>query len=359
MAENEITKIAKVSEETKAKIRSTSAQSLPNNPSAHGMTADQIKAAFYKPIIDGEKSLIEELDRVVDEANASFAACDERIGGLEEETKTLEEKASALERTADTLADGVDALHDGKLDRISRGAGEGIAAYVENNQGQSELYKVTYLPSPNSIAGRNSQGYMACVTPSAGDQYAANIGFVRGQLAPIVEKADTQNERIDEQSTRIESLATQVLGNARSYVIEGLEALSSLLAGRWTVGETSYSADALVTGDNILLLQKNVPDFWFEATSDTSREAETYTYTDAEGNERTYVLRVWSQVGTSQAGLLHILESDYTVIEGYSKSASRSASEAAASAKEARESAENLKAEFDAYVEEILLGGAW
>ena len=225
MAENEITKIAKVSEETKAKIRSTSAQSLPNNPSAHGMTADQIKAAFYKPIIDGEKSLIKELDRVVDEAN-------------------------------EALENGLAALSDRKLDRISRGAGEGIAAYVENNQGQTELYKVTYRPSPNSIAGRNSQGYMACVTPSAGDQYAANIGFVRGQLAPIVEKADTQNERIDEQSTRIESLATQVLGNARSYVIEGLEALSSLLAGRWTVGETSYSADALVTGDNILLLQK-------------------------------------------------------------------------------------------------------
>ena len=351
--------IEKTNEAVRYAIRRASAQHLPDNPSARGMKAEEIKRAFYAPITNASNSLLSELDRVVDEVNASFAACDERIGGLEEETKTLEEKASALERTADTLADGVDALHDGKLDRISRGAGEGIAAYVENNQGQTELYKVTYLPSPNSIAGRNSQGYMACVTPSAGDQYAANIGFVRGQLVPIIEKADTQNERIDEQSTRIESLATQVSGNARSYVIEGLEALSSLLAGRWTVGETSYSADALVTGDNILLLQKNVPDFWFEATTDTSRKAQTYTYIDAEGNETVYVLRVWSQVGASQAGLLHILESDYTVIEGYSKSASRSASEAAASAKEARESAENLKAEFDAYVEEILLGGAW
>ena len=119
------------------------------------------------------------------------------------------------------------------------------------------------------------------------------------------------------------------------HVIEDLSVLSQLLGGRWRktgAGGYHLSSD-LISGDNILIVQRDVPDFWFEQTGYGTPE--TYTYTDADGNETVYPLVVYEYAGEGetpyrQLGLLHILESDYTVIEGYSKSASQSAREAAA-----------------------------
>ncbi len=64
-----ITKINKTSAETKSAIQRKSAQSLPNNPSERGYSAEEIKRRFYQPIIDAANSAITEIDRVVDEAN--------------------------------------------------------------------------------------------------------------------------------------------------------------------------------------------------------------------------------------------------------------------------------------------------
>ena len=64
-----IRKINKTSAETKSKISRKSAQTLPNNPSGQGYSAEEIKRRFYQPIIDATNSAISEVDRVVDEVN--------------------------------------------------------------------------------------------------------------------------------------------------------------------------------------------------------------------------------------------------------------------------------------------------
>lgn len=64
--------INNISDQTKAEIKRKSAFSLPNRPSAEGMKADEIKKAFYTPIIDNAYSLIGEIDRVINEANKTF-----------------------------------------------------------------------------------------------------------------------------------------------------------------------------------------------------------------------------------------------------------------------------------------------
>ena len=62
-------KIKKVSADTKAAIRRKSAYTLPNNPTDSGYKADDIRRAFWQPVVDISQSAIAEVDRVVDEIN--------------------------------------------------------------------------------------------------------------------------------------------------------------------------------------------------------------------------------------------------------------------------------------------------
>ena len=62
-------KINKVSNITKDAIKRKSAYSLPDRPSDMGMKPEDIKRAFWQPVVDVTSSAISEIDRVVDEAN--------------------------------------------------------------------------------------------------------------------------------------------------------------------------------------------------------------------------------------------------------------------------------------------------
>ena len=68
----EFTKLNKVSAETRNAITRKSAQTLPNNPSERGYSAEEIKRRFYQPILDAANSALSEIDRLVDEANTAF-----------------------------------------------------------------------------------------------------------------------------------------------------------------------------------------------------------------------------------------------------------------------------------------------
>ena len=61
--------INKTTTETKNKIKANSVIALPNRPQ---IPAEQLKQAFVKPIVDTSNSLIQELDRIVEETNAEL-----------------------------------------------------------------------------------------------------------------------------------------------------------------------------------------------------------------------------------------------------------------------------------------------
>lgn len=88
-------KIESIGEEKLAKIKAASAYSLPINPSERGMTPEQIKARFYKPILDQGLSALSELERVIGEINAAIAVLETLLGGGSvgkgEEKKALED----------------------------------------------------------------------------------------------------------------------------------------------------------------------------------------------------------------------------------------------------------------------------
>lgn len=73
--------INKITTEKELAIRRKSAASAPTRPSSMGMTASDVKAIFYGPMMDDTDSIKSEINRIVDEANADLNATTVAISG--------------------------------------------------------------------------------------------------------------------------------------------------------------------------------------------------------------------------------------------------------------------------------------
>ena len=128
--------INKVSENTKEAIKRKSAYSLPNRPSEQGMKPDEIKQAFYKPIVDSQFSTLTELDRVVDEVNDEF----DNLPAVAKSGKLSDATEDSSHRT---VSDTEKSTWNGKQDSISdlstirSGAGAGATALQPGAIGDS------------------------------------------------------------------------------------------------------------------------------------------------------------------------------------------------------------------------------
>ena len=262
--------IKKISDEKREQIANASAKTLPNNPTGRGMTPDEIRSRFWEPIISSGKSLADEIDRVVEEANTE-------MGNLETE---IEDEASARK--------SADSEHDRRI-------AENETAINDLEKNKVDENDVSSSADANTIAKRTSKGTLVVnVSDNDGSSTAVNKGYMQSKLDEITS-----------------SFQTQIEGKSRTFVIADINTLNELLSGRWEMGSETYDDDYLRTGDTILCIDTDLPDFWFERTTDTSRVPETFVYTDESGNERTITLRVLGyDNGGTQVGLLHILESN-------------------------------------------------
>ena len=164
--------------------------------------------------------------------------------------------------------------------------------------------------------------------------------------ANAVSVANTAKNQSDATQTNLINLSAQVQGIGRSYVVPDFLTFINFLNSRTSITLSEdrngngineayyiYVSD-LKTGDNIIIAEQGVPDFWFE--KNTARNYGTYTYNGTE-----YSL-------SATGGGAHILETDYTVIEGYATSAGASAN----IAKDAEGKAENHRTWASAYAAE-------
>ena len=170
---------------------------------------------------------------------------------------------------------------------------------------------------------------------------------VKGSVNYAVSTANTAKEQSDLVRTNLINLSAQVQGIGRSYVVpDFLYFIDFLKSTKCVELKEDRNGDGVVetykvyisdlkTGDNIIIVETGVPDFWFEKNSALS-SFDTYTHNDTK-----YTLS--ATAGGATIGCAHILETDYTVIEGYSTSASASAKEAADSALEAKEAEANVE----------------
>ena len=171
------------------------------------------------------------------------------------------------------------------------------------------------------------------------DELDTSAKTLAGAIVEVNEIAKKARDRANTNETRLVSIDAQLQGVGRSYAIDDFNLFDKFLKGTYSVAvredrngdgydETYYiTASDLKTGDNVLLAELNVPDFWFEKTDKPSDK--TYTY---EGTE--YYLNAYN--GSSVVGVFHILETDYQVIQSAAMSASKSAEDAAESAKDAK-----------------------
>lgn len=96
-------KINPVSAETKSAISRKSAQTLPNNPSERGYSAEEIKRRFYQPILDAANSALAEIDRVVNEANITFSQVSDELDNFIDTTRITEAYKVELDNTSWSL----------------------------------------------------------------------------------------------------------------------------------------------------------------------------------------------------------------------------------------------------------------
>ncbi|MBQ7397222.1 MAG: hypothetical protein IJW09_00170 [Clostridia bacterium] len=125
--------VAPISEEAIAAMRRKSAASLPDDPSAAGMKANEIRKKFWSPVLGDTHSLFAELDRVIGEINAALGnqtgISDEQAAAIAEldnllieltkkaaelqaQTETLGADAAELEQKTQELAAAAEALEE-------------------------------------------------------------------------------------------------------------------------------------------------------------------------------------------------------------------------------------------------------
>ena len=242
----------KVSEEMIINIGNKSAKTLPDRPSGRGMTPDKIKEAFFAPIVDSEKSIVTEINRIVEmissAINVIVGQANDDIGGTY--NQLLSEIASREEGDAwcaKAITDLIVRLEDLKayVDSGDDNLDLKIRANAEEIDKKIDKSSARFDTAAQSIAKRTDSGELFVETKDGGNEKGA------------VNKAYL--------SKTVGVLEAQIAGKTRSYVINGVSDLKYETDGLSTI------ADKLRTGDNVYLLESDVPDFWFEETTDESK----------------------------------------------------------------------------------------
>jgi len=370
-------KIKKTSEQSRAKLRRASAQSLPDRPTAAGMKPDDLRRALWNPMLGEELSLLSEQDRIVDETNKALSEVEDaieserasRVAAINDEWRARvladNDERADRERAIDELGqheDAREAAHDAEEASYREGIAAELDARVKvipsermpGIYGQvgetTQLYPLEFAPLPrNTVVMRSPNGCIYTETDDEEYEIYDDVNHLAvGKRYRVVNIKYLQDELKKSVTPRLDALETALSGTARSYVIEDLAELSQLVNGELL----DFDVFDLITGDNILLRQKDAPDFWFEsARGKAAAQAPVYTHTeyDGEGNvisKTDYRLSVI--VGDEQIGVLHVLESDYSLIEGKAISAGKAAQEAQAAAQEAQAAIDDAQGKADA-----------
>lgn len=178
------------------------------------------------------------------------------------------------------------------------------------------------------------------VRDEAIDESKLSVG-VQDRLNVLEENSREAFERIAANHVNITGITAQVAGIGRSYAVPTFLDFIGFIKGEKSIvfsedrngdgiAETiTIRVGDLITGDNLLIIEENVPDFWFEKDS-SGANVEEYTY---EGT--TYSLRALKDGVTY--GSMHILEGDYTLIVDKAMAAGQSAADAKVSEEKAEQ----------------------
>lgn len=189
--------INKTTPEMRDKIRRKTVIVMPDRPSERGFHAAAIKDALSKPICGEDNSVLAELDRVVDEANAILSPLSETVRELDEEYDNV----YALDTTT---TPSIIAFMVGKDKTYSLAAGSSLSlsvpAMVQGNRAGLNWK----MPVPATITVTNNTGFTLIVRSDQGGyksiangssdtvtiSYASNVSAVKLQSIAYCDGAE-------------------------------------------------------------------------------------------------------------------------------------------------------------------------
>ncbi len=342
-------RVTPVSEETRYAIKRKSAYALPSNPSERGMSAEEIKKAFYAPVTETANSVLSELDRVIQETNEVFEeAQGDRSDKLEQAKQYTDEREAAVR--SDAAAEN--AKQDRATEQLEEALGQVQEKVDEHGKRLSTVEQTLTDTVLTGIASLDERKTEKVSPMTSGDLVHTGSARIMGHamLSDTTVEGTLSNSRlhtayedIENSKTEIIALRAELSGKGRIFSLPDFASLVNFLqyGGR---GEAqisliengtavSYTASELKTGDVIYIKEVNVPDVWWIAT-DSEEGAYSYTYNGVD-----YRLVGYGEYGGAIVGQVQPLETDYMVIEQHAVSASVSAQNAASRAAEAATSA--------------------
>lgn len=216
-----------------------SAYSLPDRPSEAGMTPLQIKQAFYRPLIDAEKSLLAEINRVVSEVNAVSPT--NELSRLCAEVITLAEVFESLRKYELELEEE---LRDAVEECVKTSEKTSGAYIYRILDGQNGVVGYSGQVQEHSIAQRTFGGRLRVGEPQE-DSDAVTKKYADGALSGL-------DVRTEEKLAALKSYTDETkVGKVGDQVIEGgLSISGDLLVG----GDTfAKQIESLEVGDAVII----------------------------------------------------------------------------------------------------------
>ena len=250
MFTEEINKIKSVSAETRNAITRKSAQTLPNNPSAQGYSAEEIKRRFYQPILDAANSTLSEIDRVVDEVNAAIGQLDTNMDTfleksfvsnpykvqLDEKTWKLNDDTGLYEFIVTKEEHGIENHEEIGVDMFLL---DGNGKYTAVNQ-----FEVLQDSTVRCFNENNGAGYLSIYTKREGYVWGDNVIDVNHVIGiSKVGVSNSYNDLDDRPDLEIMYANEQMLAKIIAGTQVVYRAINAENAEKATYASTSGTAD--------------------------------------------------------------------------------------------------------------------
>lgn len=263
--------IQQINNETKEKIKRKTAYGFPNKPSASGIPPEIIKRTSYAPLVDDENSIVAEINRLVDEANAEISDVGVSLTTLDEKFSehTTGENSHTKSQVGLGNVDNVKQIpfsyidHDPLLggenpspDKISSQLAiatrvNSIVSNVQADWNENNSLEPAYI--------KNKPQYDAIPTADSGNLVKSG-GIKVGTLADIASHNvnEDAHEAIRDTVAEVKKIAE---GSHVAIAFDDEAQLTAWINGEFTREDGKVVGD-LIFGQNIYLRALNEPDYW-------------------------------------------------------------------------------------------------
>lgn len=263
--------IQQINNETKEKIKRKTAYGFPNKPSASGIPPEVIKKTSYAPLVDDENSIVAEINRLVDEANAEISDVGVSLTTLDEKFSehTTGENSHTKSQVGLGNVDNEKQIPMSYLDDDENLGGENASDKKVPTQ------KAVYLRTKDFVSNvqsdwnennslepayiKNKPQYDAIPTADSGNLVKSG-GIKVGTLADIASHNvnEDAHEAIRDTVAEVKKIAE---GSHVAIAFDDEAQLTAWINGEFTREDGKVVGD-LIFGQNIYLRALNEPDYW-------------------------------------------------------------------------------------------------